>query len=205
MIEIGEIKLAEQGKTRRANTYRKKAGMPSPVILELGENFSELFKKYKNALGIEFSRLKNEELKTISVIRKSLPDKPGVYIVSHRDEIIYIGHAGEFTQIHDKTPQSKTHARGKSTIKSRLGNGRSTYYLNKNDQCFHYMPAPWNKENGDKNKKGAYEKKIPISELSIETFAFARERRLAPSVLELILLQGHFNQYGKFPAGNRKI
>ena len=128
-----------------------------------------------------------------SDILSNMTSFPGVYVIIHDKETIYIGSSGKVNR------SLKLSA---STVKYRLTHSYTPYTIS--DDKFKF--SPYGKIKGSNRPEG-YAHEIPLSILKFLVFDLTPNNNLviAPSALEHVLIQSFMNQYKKLPIANQKI
>ena len=126
-------------------------------------------------------------------ILRNMERFPGVYIIIHDKEIIYIGSSGKV----DRSLEL-----GASTVKSRLTNSYTPYTIS--DDKFKF--SPFGSIKGSNRPEG-YTHEFALSKLKFLVFDLTPNNNqvLAPSALEHVLIQSFMNQYKMLPIANQKI
>jgi hypothetical protein len=141
--------------------------------------FDNLIKKYRTRLKNHFVPCKASKKEMLKAMRE-IKNEHGVYLFwknhgEKREKLIYIGSAGKIRNDGKISRQ---------TVKERIANSTTPYKFKLNS--LHY----------------ATNKQINCSKIAVEILVW---NKLAPSLLEHLLLQSYLNQNGRLPDINREL
>lgn len=155
----------------------------------------DLFYEFDALLSVYSKKIPNKVINASirADILRNMESFPGVYVIIHDKEIIYIGSSGKV----DRSLKLSA-----STVKSRLTNSYTPYTIS--DDKFKFSPS--GKIKGSNRPEG-YTHEIALSKLTLLVFDLTPNNNqvIAPSTLEHILIQSFMNQYKKLPKANQKI
>lgn len=152
----------------------------------LEQGFDDLYNMYSAKFRTtDHSGATQKDL--IKNLRETVPNVRGVYVVRlDTGDPLYIGSSGKIEKGARLAGQK---------VWQRLANSTTPYHIDVGN--FRYGPTTSGVPPAD------YTDAIKLDRVRISVIE--TPPNIAPSVLEHLLLQGHFNQYGDLPPANRRI
>jgi hypothetical protein len=127
------------------------------------------------------------------------PSNNGIYVVwrtTPMEEVLYIGMTGKF---------SKAGVMSGPGLKARTARW-TPYCFDKTRNTFCFGPNPVQGENNLRKQQAAgYKHSVPISDIRVDCFEYFTTHKMAPALLEALLLQGYLMQHGQLPRANNKL
>lgn len=154
---------------------------------------------YASAKALFTSKGRFQTLSATTCTALQWPRDNGIYIVWQTpppSEVLYIGMTGKFSQAGTMAGP------GLKARKARW----MPYRFDETVEAFCFGPKYAKGENKQKGPpKAGYSKSIPIPNISIDCFKYDTTSRMAPALLESLLLQGYLMQFGRLPLANNEL
>jgi hypothetical protein len=126
------------------------------------------------------------------------PKEAGVYVIRRMSKgcAVYIGLAGRVGKDGSLATKGGLNKRAYRW---------TPYYFDAEEGAFRYAPEKPSSNSKKAQLEAGYQSSIPYKDLDIVCFKIGENDRLAPAMVEALLLQAHLEQHGCLPEANRQF